>query len=173
MIQTNRLSLRPFVQTDLAALHDLYNAPGVLEHYLYDHTTLSETQTKLSRMIDDQAAKSHGLLATVLNETNRLIGRCGLLDQLDVDGIDELEIAYMLHTDCWGQGLATEAATAIRDDAFTRFTDREYLISLIAPNNKPSQRVATRIGMKPWKTVTRWGTSVQVFRVDRQSSKQA
>lgn len=47
----------------------------------------------------------------------RLIGYRGFFPQI-VDGIEELEIGYRLHFDYWGQGIATEAARAVRDYAF-------------------------------------------------------
>jgi RimJ/RimL family protein N-acetyltransferase len=47
-----------------------------------------------------------------------------------------------------GRGLATEAATAASDDAFTRLGLPE-LISVIHPSNARSQRVAAKLGMTP------------------------
>lgn len=43
-------------------------------------------------------------------------------------------------------GLATEAATAARDDAFARLELPE-VISIIHPLNTRSQRVATKLGL--------------------------
>jgi ribosomal-protein-alanine N-acetyltransferase len=78
-----------------------------------------------------------------------LIGYCGFFAQI-VDDAEEIEIGYRLHPDYWGQGLATEAARAIRDHGFDDL-NLPRLISLIHPENVASQRVAEKNGMTPEK----------------------
>jgi RimJ/RimL family protein N-acetyltransferase len=56
------------------------------------------------------------------------------------------ELGWRLDPDHWGRGLATEAATAARDDAFTRLALPE-VISVIHPGNTRSQRVAVKLGL--------------------------
>jgi RimJ/RimL family protein N-acetyltransferase len=56
------------------------------------------------------------------------------------------ELGWRLASSAWGRGLATEAATAARDDALGRLRLRE-LISIIHPRNARSQRVAAKLGM--------------------------
>jgi RimJ/RimL family protein N-acetyltransferase len=56
------------------------------------------------------------------------------------------ELGWRLGRSTWGRGLATEAATAAREDAFGRL-GLEELISIIHPDNAASQRVATKMGM--------------------------
>ncbi|MFY9559737.1 MAG: GNAT family N-acetyltransferase [Terriglobales bacterium] len=76
------------------------------------------------------------------------------------------EIGYHLRRDHWGQGLATEAARACREWGFAHLkVDR--LISLIPPENTPSQRVAERNGMPIWKEVGWRGLRHYVYAVER------
>ena len=63
-----------------------------------------------------------------------------------LDGPREHEIAYLLGSEWWGKGYATEAAAAIRDHARSQL-GFDRLISLIDPDNTASQAVALRIGM--------------------------
>jgi len=56
------------------------------------------------------------------------------------------ELGWRLDPACWGRGLATEAATAARDHAFTTLALPE-VISIIHPANTRSQRVAAKLGM--------------------------
>lgn len=56
------------------------------------------------------------------------------------------ELGWRLARDTWGRGLATEAATAARDDAFQRLALAE-LISIIHPENTRSRRLAGKLGM--------------------------
>jgi RimJ/RimL family protein N-acetyltransferase len=78
-----------------------------------------------------------------------LIGYCGFFSQI-VDDVEEIELGYRLHPDHWGQGLATEAARAVRDYGFDDLK-LPRLISLIHPNNVASRRVAEKNGMTPEK----------------------
>jgi RimJ/RimL family protein N-acetyltransferase len=57
------------------------------------------------------------------------------------------EIGWRLARWAWGEGLATEAAMAARDDAFARLGLGE-LISIIHPENRRSRRVAEKLGMR-------------------------
>jgi RimJ/RimL family protein N-acetyltransferase len=62
------------------------------------------------------------------------------------------ELGWALVRAHWGNGYATEAASAVRDWARSdRSIDR--LISLIAPANTASQHVAERLGARPEHTV--------------------
>ena len=47
----------------------------------------------------------------------------------------------------WRKGYATEAARALKEDAFTRL-DRDRVISLILPGNVGSEKVARNNGMQ-------------------------
>jgi RimJ/RimL family protein N-acetyltransferase len=86
-----------------------------------------------------------------------------------VPGIAEsaIEIGWWLDPAAWGQGLATEAATAIRDEALGPL-GAERVVARIQPANHASARVAARLGMRPHGDVTgRFGEPVRVYVLDR------
>jgi RimJ/RimL family protein N-acetyltransferase len=60
----------------------------------------------------------------------------------------QAELTWGLAFEHWGRGYATEAAIAVRD-----WFGRAGLISLISPENLPSQGVATRLGASPGELV--------------------
>jgi RimJ/RimL family protein N-acetyltransferase len=94
-----------------------------------------------------------------------MIGDCGITRQ-QVNGESLYEIGYHLRRNLWGQGLATEAAIACRGWGFANLSvDR--LISLIRPENVPSQRVAERNGMKIWKEIDWRGFRHRVYSVTK------
>jgi len=105
-------------------------------------------------------------------ESNRrVIGDCGIIRQ-HVENEFLYEIGYHLRRDHWGQGFATEAATACRDWAFANLkTDR--LISLIRPENLPSRRVAERNGMVVWKEINWRGLRHHVYAINRDRESQS
>jgi RimJ/RimL family protein N-acetyltransferase len=62
------------------------------------------------------------------------------------------EIGWRLARHAWGQGLATEAVIAARDDALARLGLKE-LISVIHPGNQRSRRVAEKLDLHPARQV--------------------
>jgi len=136
--------LRPLQESDLDALAEIH-ADSQTMRFLGGPRTREDTRTGLEWIIAAHREQGFGLWATTLREHGTLIGRCGILVQ-DVAGARENEIAYLLGSEWWGQGYATEATTAIRDHAQSQL-GFERLISLIDPDNLASQAVAARIGM--------------------------
>jgi RimJ/RimL family protein N-acetyltransferase len=86
-----------------------------------------------------------GLWATIHKGTGKFIGRCGLLPWT-IDQREEVEVAYLLVKEYWGQGLATEVAQAILDYGFEHL-QLSRLICLIDHENQASMKVAVKIGM--------------------------
>lgn len=59
---------------------------------------------------------------------------------------DEVEIGWMLTPAVWGQGYATEAGRAVRDEAFRRL-ELERIVAVHHPENTASGRVMEKLGM--------------------------
>ena len=146
MMNSQRVSLRPFEASDLDDLHAVMGNPDVMRFSLSGPKTKPETEEFLKRCRFQYDEFGYGLLAVVYPEEKTVIGYCGLYRQ-EIDGRMELEIGYRLHPDYWGRGIATESAAMIRDWAFANL-DREKLISIIEPENAASIAVAKKIGMK-------------------------
>jgi RimJ/RimL family protein N-acetyltransferase len=86
-----------------------------------------------------------------------------------VPGIDEsaIEIGWWLDPRVWGRGFATEAALALREEAFARL-GAECLVARFQPANLASGRVMTKLGMsRHGDTVGRAGEQVRVYLLDR------
>jgi [ribosomal protein S5]-alanine N-acetyltransferase len=64
-----------------------------------------------------------------------------------VRGVEEKEVAYLIHRPFWRRGFATEAGIAARDYALD-VLGRERVIALIRPENLPSIGVAHKLGLK-------------------------
>ncbi len=148
-IETERLILRPLTMGDLDDLAAIYAKADVMA-LMGGVRSHEETVASITRQFANYAAHGFGLWATIYKPENRFIGRCGLLPQT-VNGRFEAEVAYLLDSAYWRQGLATEAARASRDWAVRNVLpdrpDLTRLISLIRPENGPSRRVAERNGM--------------------------
>ena len=163
-LKTSRLLLRRFDDHDLDDMAVLMANTGFMRFSL---GVFSREQTaaflEKVRRRDREGLSSQ--FAVVLRADDRLIGYCGFFAQI-VDDVEELEIGYRLHPDYWGQGLATEAARAVRDHGFNELK-LPRLISLIHPNNVPSQRVAEKNGMTPEKETVFRGFPTIVYSISQ------
>lgn len=86
-----------------------------------------------------------------------------------VPGIEEsaIEIGWWLDPGAWGRGIAAEAATAIRDEAFSRL-HATRVVARLQPRNHASERVAARLGMRlHGDAAGRAGEPVRVYILDR------
>lgn len=157
-LETERLRLRPVSLEDGDAFAAFYADPEVMR-YLGVGRPLGrdETETSLRRMVRNFELDGFGQFAVERLEDGELLGRCGFLvwdaetltptTEAESTGPTELEIGYALGREFWGQGYATEAATAVRNHAL-RSMRRRRLIAFIRPGNQASARVAEKLGMR-------------------------
>ncbi len=146
ILETERLYFRHLTLNDLDDLFALYQSPDVRKYYSEGIPTYEETRRELAWIVDECYAKyGFGMWAVIHKETGEFIGRCGLCP-MDIEGHEEIEVAYMLAREYWGQGLATEAAQAILNHGFEQM-GLPRLICVINPGNRASARVAEKIGM--------------------------
>lgn len=167
ILETRRLILRQFVADDVDALARVLSDPETMRHYPApcDRAGVEAWIARCQQRYRDDGVALWGM---VLKSSGELIGDCGIIRQ-EVEGEHFFEIGYHLRRDLWGQGLATEAATACRDWAFANLTvDR--VISLIRPENVRSRRVAERNGMAVWKEVEWRGLPHCVYAVRREQT---
>ena len=131
---------------DLDDLHALYHSPDVRKYYTEGIPNDEEIRRELAWIVDECYVQyGFGMWATMDKATGKFIGRCGLCP-MDIEGHEEIEVAYMLAKEYWGQGLATEAAQAILKYGFEQ-AGVSRLICVINPGNLASARVAEKIGM--------------------------
>jgi RimJ/RimL family protein N-acetyltransferase len=147
ILETERLSFRRLTLDDLDDLFALYHSPDVRKYYSEGIPTYDETRRELEWIVNECYGRyGFGMWATIHKETGKFIGRCGLCP-LDIEGHEEIEVAYMFAKEYWGQGLATEAAQAILKYGFEQ-VGLSHLICVINPDNIASARVAEKISMK-------------------------
>ncbi len=141
-LETPRLILRSFRITDWDAYAAMEAKPAVRAYRggnLYDRV---QSFTAMQQLIGQWGLRGYGVFALELRAGGAFAGLAGVLHPADWP---EPEIAYSLDEPFWGQGLATEAAGAVRDWAFDRF-QFPRLVSFIMRENVASQRVAARLG---------------------------
>ena len=147
-LETDRLLLRPYVDDDLRALHEIECLEGTAR-YLYNvPLDLAATRALLERRkalteIDDE---HDGLfLAADLKGTGTIIGHVNL--EVKSREHHQGEIGYVLHPDHQGHGYATEAAAVMLRLGFEELA-LHRIVGRLDARNAASARVLERLGMR-------------------------
>jgi ribosomal-protein-alanine N-acetyltransferase len=167
IIETERVLLRPFCLEDIERFAEICANPKVMR-YIGDGNPVSREviAEKIPEWIALYEKQTYGLMALIMKATNKLIGFCGFIHQI-VDEIEYVELGYRLDEAYWEQGIATEAAVAVRNYAFN-VLDIPMLIAIIHHKNDASKRVAKKIGMKLMKQTNFKNALVDVFCLKRE-----
>lgn len=155
IIETNRLILRPFKQTDLSDLYEYASVDGVGEMAGWSHHKNKEESQKILNMFIDEDK----VFAICLKENEKVIGsigveKYGMEEKLtEFDGYKGREIGYVLSRAYWGKGIATEATKAIIDFLFYE-CELDFLICGYYNFNFRSKRVQEKCGFKAYRKLT-------------------
>jgi len=126
--------LRRAAEADADGLAELYADPRYMRFFgdgkTADHAA---AWASIAGSLGHWALRGFGFFAVEEKATGRFIGWSGLLSP---EGWPGIEIAWGIAPRAWGHGFATEAATAVRDDAFTRLRLKR-LVSIIHPVATP------------------------------------
>lgn len=168
LLNTERLLIRNLALEDVADMFELLKNPLVMEYSssgpLEGEEACSFMQSTLFPQSKDRPC---GIWGIELQATSRVIGLVALIYKT-IDGKPLLELGYRLHPDYWGQGLASEAASALLSFAWDNHKV-DKVVSIIDHSNTRSSALAERIGMhKGWNTEYQ-GHSVTIYQLQRPS----
>jgi RimJ/RimL family protein N-acetyltransferase len=145
-LETVRLSIRRFEDSDVGFLLTYRNDPEVAKYQSWDSCTEQEA-LDLVREMDATEPGTPGewfQFAIELTQTNTLIGDCGL--KTEADG-RQAEIGFTFSRAYQGRGLASEAVARLLDYAFGELNlHRVYAIT--DQENTPSVALLERLGMR-------------------------
>jgi RimJ/RimL family protein N-acetyltransferase len=165
VIETERLILRMFRESDTDAYAEMVADPEVMR-FLGGGKPASreEAWRNMAMIVGHWHLRGYGMWAVEEKAGGEMVGRVGCWKP---EGWPGLEVGWTLRRRFWGRGYATEAARASIDYAFTTL-GQTRVISLIAPENVNSIRVAERLGEKPVGEWEVFGTKVIIYAVGRE-----
>ncbi|MGP3955847.1 GNAT family N-acetyltransferase [Nonomuraea sp. 3N208] len=118
--------------------------------------------------IEQLKHREYGLRAITERAGGAFLGLVSLSDgQAPGLAAPVLEIGWWIEPHAWGRGIATEAATAVRDEAFTQ-ARASSLIATFNSDNVRSGRIMEKLGMSHTDEVTdRYGRPARMYAMTR------
>lgn len=147
IIETPRLILRKWREGDIEPFARLNADQQVMEFFL---KTLSREETLgfYQRIQEEFTARGYGLYAVERKDDRAFIGYVGLhYFDFEASFAPGVEIGWRLMAGAWGQGYATEAASACLEYAREQL-HLEQVYSFTTLTNKRSERVMQKIGLQ-------------------------
>jgi RimJ/RimL family protein N-acetyltransferase len=141
-LETDRLILRRFAESDADDLFALHNDPDVMRYLNGGKPTPREVvvEETLPRFI------SSGYFAAIERSSGAFLGWF-VLGAPEGKPADEPELGYRLHKSAWGKGYATEGSLALVDKAFGEQGARRVFAQTMAVNGG-SRRVMEKCGLR-------------------------
>jgi RimJ/RimL family protein N-acetyltransferase len=147
-LRTERLVLRLFTKDDVEAVYDMQSRPEVARYLYWSPRGRSGAAKSLEEKLTCTSIQAEGDILNLAVERAEGGPAIGDLMLHYVSATHrQAEIGYILHPDAQGQGLATEAARAIVDLAFSALKVHR-VFGQIDARNIASARVLERVGMR-------------------------
>ena len=153
VVATERLTLRPFVETDKPAIITL-RTDAETYRYLGGPAGPGFAEEVAESTVGEQ----WGVFAIAQSDTDEVIGSTHLSRERD-----ELEVSYELLPSHWGQGLAFEAVGAMLGWA-TAHLDDETIIAVTQTANTRSVALLDRLGFEFVRTFEEFDAEQGEFR---------
>ena len=142
MLETNRLIVRPFRESDYKDLHEYLSLKEIYRFEPGNPVSLEEAKKyalKRSNSVNWWAV-------ILMNEgKEKLIGHISFF-QTEPDAFRTWEIGYIFNPEYHNQGYATEACQAIIDYVFIKL-NAHRIVGFCTPANRASWRVLEKCGM--------------------------
>ncbi len=163
-IKTANLNLRAFSEKDADDMHHILMGERVLKYFPSSSPPSREQVAKMIRsLLQHWAERGYGLWAVESSPTRELMGRCGLQYLPETD---EVEVDFILGTEYWGQGFATEAGKASLQFGFENL-DLDIIVGIVHTDNIASQRVLEKIGMRFVEAKEYFGMACYRYAIER------
>ena len=145
-LQSARLKLREFCQSDVDFLLSLMNEPA-FHRYIGDRGIRTQNDAHrylLEGPLASYQRHGHGLMHVSRRDTDEPVGMCGLLRREGLSGPDIGFAVLKVHE---GLGYATEAAQAVLHEAQARLGINE-IFGITQPDNQRSIRTLSKLGLQ-------------------------
>lgn len=164
ILTTARLTLTPVAVGDQAELTALWADADFTRHIMGRGLSEEEVWFRLLRDLGHWQAKGYGNWSIRETDTQAYVGSVGVLDYRRemTPAFDAPELGWGVAPAFQGMGMAQEALQAA-----LRWTDAYRLeprtVCMISPDNRPSVKLAERVGYRPYAKADYKGSTVVLF----------
>lgn len=147
--ESERVFLRPYTQTDFAALHKIVSDKQTMVAWGQGFSK-KESEEWLEKQLAHYQQYGFGIWAIVEKQSGKIIGNAGLNHtEISLKGKTQevVEIGYLLHRDFWGKGYGSEVARMCAKYGFETL-GLEEVYCLIKEDNLNSLKVAKKLSMQ-------------------------
>jgi RimJ/RimL family protein N-acetyltransferase len=158
MLNTERLLLRPLIETDAETLYTIFSDAAVMRYWNtapWEH--VGEARDAIANDFEARRTGSYLQLGIEKNADAQLIGTCTLFNFNHQ--CRRAELGYALARSVWGRGFMHEALSALLDYAFAEL-NLHRIEAEIDPRNFASAKTLDRLGfLKEGHLRDRWMVS--------------
>jgi ribosomal-protein-alanine N-acetyltransferase len=164
-VETERLVGRRPLARDADELHPVLADPRVAAWVSPGQGgwSLQQVRTLLVRDMDHWKRERFGPWLVRDRATRRVVGRIGL-KRCVVGGADEVEVAWLVDADRWGEGLATEMARTALEVGLVDLA-LPSVVAFTLPDNGASRAVMDHLGMAFEREVEHAGLPHVLYRI--------
>jgi len=162
MFETERLILRPFIQTDVDRIFAMRSDKDVMR-FIREPQNREESVNWLNLVSSRWETKRIGFCAVIEKQTDEFVGWCGIWRLKETK---ELELGYAIAKKYWGKGFATEAALEFLQYTFEELKPGK-VVAVVRPENTASRRVMEKLGMNLVKTGKFYGQDLVQYEIKK------
>ncbi|MBA2493342.1 MAG: GNAT family N-acetyltransferase [Acidobacteria bacterium] len=162
MLETERLIMRPFIESDVDEIFAMRSDEDIMR-FIREPQGRKESFDWIKLVSAHWNTDKLGFCAVIEKNANKFLGWCGIW-RLKETG--EMEIGYAIDKAYWGKGFATEAAEKFMRYAFEQL-NAEKLVAVARPENTASRRVMEKLGMKFVKTGTFYSQTLVQYSISK------
>lgn len=156
VLETERLILRAWQESDLDDFFEYASVPGVGEMAGWNH----HESIEYSKRVLESFIENDNVFAIASIENKKVIGSLGIHsswanEEEELKDLKVQEIGYVLAKDFWGRGLMVEAVRKVIDFCFNDLKLDALTASHFSFNSQ-SKRVIEKCGFKYYKIISRY-----------------
>lgn len=150
---TKRLIIREMSTEDVPNMYEMYKNPEVRKYIPdIDEYLEVEVEKQAAYIRNVYSFYGYGIWGVFSKTSRKMIGRCGI-ENLMIDGKEEIALSYLLDNKHWGYGYALECCNAVFDYA-RKELDISRIVAVIDKDNARSIHTAKNLNMSLEKEIT-------------------
>lgn len=162
---TKRLIIREMSTEDVPDMYEMYKNPEVRKYIPdIDEYLEVEVEKQAAYIRNVYSFYGYGIWGVFSKTSRKMIGRCGI-ENLKIDGKEEIALSYLLDNTHWGYGYALECCNAVLDYARQEL-GISRIVAVIDKDNARSIHTAKNLNMSLEKEIAYKGRDSLLYSIE-------